>query len=138
MAWLDLHNRARVEQSISVRAVSDNTAQVGAIIDIEGFSGLEFIINLGTINDADATFAFTLEEGDDSGLSDTAAVAADNIQGSGDFQFDSDDSVRRVGYFGKKRFVRATITPSNNTSAADMSVSAVLYMAREMPTDENV
>ena len=32
------------------------------------------------------------------------------------FQFDDDNELRKIGYVGIKRYVRATITPSGNDS----------------------
>lgn len=124
----NLHNIHAVT-AIAPAAVSDNTAAVSAIIDLFGYSQCEFLINLGAIDDADATFAVTLEHGDDSGLSDAAAVTSANLQGTlaeAGFKFDSDNGVRRLGYLKSKRYVRLTVTPTNNASAATFGVTALL------------
>lgn len=125
----DLHNRIDVKRAISPVSVADNTAQVSQIIDRAGFMSVEFLILLGSIADADATFAVTLEEGDAANLSDAAAVNAADIIGTlalAGFQFDSDNACRKVGYKGKKRYLRLTITPTNNASAALLAACAVL------------
>ena len=70
----DMHNNIHPSGS-SVITVSDTTAIVSGIIDMQGFDALEFLIAAGTLVDADTTFAVLVEEGDDSGLSDAAAVA---------------------------------------------------------------
>ena len=133
----DLHNNIAPKSAISPVSVSDNTAQVGQIIDRQGFNSVEYIINIGSVADADATFAVLLEEGDASNLSDAVAVADKYLLGNkalAGFQFDSDNTVRKLGYIGTKRYTRLTITPTNNSSAALFSAVAVLGHPAVAPT----
>jgi len=109
--------------ALAVTTVSDNTAQVGAIIDTNDFESFTYYVLTDTLADADATFATTFREGDDSGLSDGTAVSTDDLVGNADFDFNDDDSIKQIGYVGKKRFVEMTITPSNNSSAATFPTS---------------
>jgi hypothetical protein len=125
----DLHNNVKALRAISPVSVADNTAQVSQIIDRQGFKSLEFLILIGAVADVDATFAVTIDHGDASNLSDAAAVPAAQLLGTlalAGFQFDSDDQTRKIGYVGIKRFVRLTITPSANASAALLAAVAVL------------
>lgn len=118
-------------------ALADNTAQVCAIIDRKGYESLTYLILVGTLADANATFAVTMEHGDDSGLSDTAAVAAPDFVGTlalANFQFDDDAEPRKIGYVGNKRYTRLTITPSGNTGDAPMAVIALLGNPQNSPT----
>jgi len=137
MKNLDLHNKLEFRRAISPVSVSDNTAQVSQIIDRQGFSGLEFALMLGSIADADTTFTVLVEDGADSGLSDAAAVADAQLLGTellAGFQFDDDNETRKIGYIGNKRYVRLTVTPANNASAALISAIAVLGGADDAPT----
>lgn len=103
--------------------VSDNTAQVSAILDCAQYDAVEVVVQTGVIADADVTFTATFEEGDDSGLSDAAAVAAADIVGSvPSLTFASDGLVKTFGYKGAKRYIRLTITPANNTGSAPLAV----------------
>jgi len=133
----DLMNMIDVKRAISPVSVADNTAQVSQIIDRQGYDSLTFLIALGSIADADATFAVTMDEGAVSNLSDASAVAAADIIGTttlAGFIFSDDDKCRKIGYKGNKRYVRLTITPSANASAALMSALAVLGSASIKPT----
>jgi len=133
----DLMNLIDVKTAISPVSVADNTAQVGNIIDRRGFQGLTFLFNIGSVADADATFAVTIQEGDQSNLSDAATVAAADLIGTtalAGFQFDSDNACRKLGYKGNKRYVRVTVTPSNNASAALFGCMAVLSDPAIAPT----
>lgn len=134
----DLMNRIDVKPVIYPSAgPSDNTAQVGQIIDRKGFDGVTYLIQTGTLADADATFTVLLEEGDAANLSDAAAVADADLIGTetlASFVFSDDNKVRKLGYKGAKRYTRLTITPANNAGAAPMSVVAVLSGAAIKPT----
>ena len=125
----DLMTSINVKRVIAPVSVADNTAQVGQIIDRQGYDSLTYLIALGAIADADATFTVLLEEGDQSSLSDATTVAAADLIGTAalaGFQFDSDNLCRKLGYKGAKRYTRMTITPVNNSAAALFGVVAVL------------
>ena len=135
----DLHSNIDVKRAISPVVVTDNTAQVSQILDMQGAAAAELLIAAGTLADADATFTVLMEHGDAANLSDAAAVPDKDLLGSetlASFQFDDDDEVRKIGYRGSKRYVRATITPANNTGNAP--ISAVWVQSRlsdAPPTD---
>lgn len=120
----DLANRIDLKRAISPVSVADNTAQVSQIFDMRGYSAVALAIALGSIADADATFTVLMEEGDASDLSDGSAVTDADLIGTealAGFQFDDDNECRKIGYVGSKRYIRATITPANNASAALLS-----------------
>ena len=133
----DLFNNITVARAIAPVSVSDNTAQVGSIIDRQGYGSLTFAIALGSLADADATFAVLVEHGDNSGLSDAATAAAGDLLGTAalaGFTFADDNATRKIGYRGAKRYVRLTITPANNASAALFSAVALLGHPYSAPT----
>lgn len=133
----DLHNHIHPLRAISPVSVADNTALVSQIIDLQGFNSLEFVIAGGSLADADATFTVLVEHGDDSGLTDAAAVPDAQLLGTeilSSFQFDDDNETRKIGYIGYKRYVRLTITPAGNASAALVSAVAVLGHPDIAPT----
>lgn len=133
----DLHNNINVKRVISPVSVADNTAQVGQIIDRQGFESLEYIIATGSLADADATFAVLLEESDAANMDGAAAVADADLLGTeaqAGFIFSDDDKVFKLGYKGHKRYTRLTITPSGNSGAAVLSAVAVLGHPANAPT----
>jgi hypothetical protein len=127
----DLMNNVDVRQAIApVAARTDNTAIVSSIIDVLGFDAMMFAISIGTNTDADVTFTVLVEEGDASNLSDAAAVADADLNGTealAGFQFDDDTEARKIGYRGSKRYVRLTITPANN-GAGNIFVAALAIL----------
>lgn len=132
----DMASNIKAVRAISPVSVADNTAAVSQIIDTANFNSLTFLIALGSIADADATFAILVEESADSGFSTSNAVADDDLIGTeagAVFQFDDDNECRKIGYIGSKRYVRLTITPSGNASAALLSAIALLGFGRSLP-----
>ena len=128
MSNKDLMNNIDVKRVISPVSVADNTAQVGQVIDGQGYGSVTYLIATGSIADADATFTVLLEECDTSGGTYTA-VADDDLLGTealAGFQYDDDNECRKLGYRGIKRYTRLTITPANNASAALVAAVAVL------------
>lgn len=129
MTSRSIHHDIQVKRAISPVSESGTTALVSQIIDTSGYDSLEFIIATGSIADADATFTVLVEDGDNSALSDNAAVGDDFLVGTeaeAAFTFADDNEVRKIGYKGSKRYVRLTITPVNNSSAAVICAVAVL------------
>lgn len=133
----DLHNNLDFRRAISPVSVADNTAVVSQIIDRRGYGGLELAIAVGAIADADATFTVLLEHGDIGNLSDAAAVPDEDLLGTealAAFIFSDDDKMRKIGYRGIKRYVRLTITPAANASAALLCAVAILGSPSVLPT----
>lgn len=132
----DLHSRIKVDKAIAPVVVTDNTAQVSSIIDLKGFDAAEFVIVTGNLADADATFAVTIDEGDDAALADAASVGANDLLGTtalASFTFADDNSTKKLGYRGSKRYIRLTITPSANTGNAPLAAVCVKSKAMAEP-----
>jgi hypothetical protein len=134
----DLMNRIHLVPVLAPSAgPSDNTAQVGAITNRQGFESLTYAIATGTLVDADATFVVLVEHGDAASLSDAAAVPDEQLVGTeilAAFTFTNDVACRKIGYVGNKQYVRITITPAANTGAAPMCVIAILGHPNQAPT----
>lgn len=134
----DLMNSINVTQLFPPKAaVTDNTAQVSAIIDTAGYESCTLVLDTGTLSDADATFAVTMEHGNDSALADTAVPAATDLIGTvalASFTFASDNKCFKLGYIGTQRYLRMTVTPSNNTGNLFLAGVAILGHAHNMPT----
>ena len=119
----DMHSTIAVRPVLAplAAAITNDTAQVGAIIDRQGFNSLTYVIATGTLADAGATFTVTMDHGNDPALSDAAAVTASDLVGTlaaTSFAETADGVCRKLGYIGNKRYSRLTITPAGNASAA--------------------
>ena len=127
----DLVNNIEPRRGVSpvATAQTDNTAIVSQIIDMRGFKSMVFLVLTGTLADAAFTTVALMEHGDDSGLSDAAAVPDANLDPTElvlAFDQADDDQVRKIGYVGEKRYVRLTITPSDNTGALPAAMVALM------------
>lgn len=136
----DLHNNITPKRGLSpVAAGTDNTPYVSEIVDTQGYDSVEFVILIGANTDANATFAVLFEDGDNSALSDNAAVDDAYLLGTealAAFTAASDDNeVRKIGYIGTKRYCRVTITPSGN-DAGNIFIAGVWLLGhpRTAPT----
>lgn len=92
------------------------------------YHSILFLIASGTLADAGAEFTALLEESDASNLSGSNAVADADLLGTealASFIQSDDNAVFKLGYRGYKRYVRLTVTPTNNASAAPIGVIAV-------------
>lgn len=124
----DLYSKLKVSRAISPSNTGDNTALVSQIIDMQGYKSLVFFIASGSLADAAATFTVLVEDGDVSNLSDGAAVADDYLSGTesaASLTQADDNTVKKIGYIGNKRYVRLTITPAGNAADAYLSAVAV-------------
>lgn len=135
--------RKQVKRVLSpVASAANDTAQVGQIIDHQGYDAATYVILTGSLPDADATFVVLLEESDAANMSGATAVAdADMVsqvngtapETAAGFQFDDDNEVRKLGYTGIKRYTRLTITPASNTSASLLAACCILEKAAHEP-----
>jgi len=132
----DLMNNINVKRVLSPASVADNTAQVGQVIDRQGYDSLTYLIATGSLGDAGAEFTALLEECDTSDGTFTA-VADANLLGTevlASFIQSDDDKCFKLGYVGEKRFTRLTITPTNNATASLLAAVAVLGHPELAPT----
>lgn len=121
--------------AFDIQTISSDTTTNGDIIDLQGFDSCTFLFQTGTVTDGDYTVL--IQEGDDSGLSDAAAVADADLtatEASVSFTADTDDNVvSKIGYIGSKRYVRFNVVSANTTSGAVVGAQAVLGDASFAP-----
>lgn len=137
----DSHSHLDLRRAISPVSVADNTAQVSQIIDTRGARSLMFAILTGSLADVDATFTVLVQHGDQANLSDAADVPDDMLLGTealAGFIFSDDDRCRKIGYRGDRRYVRLTITPAANASAALLAAVAILEPLYSPPANPPV
>lgn len=121
----DLHNNIDVRPAINPYDHATGDAVVTTEgVDLQGYGSVELAIQYGSIADSDVTFATVLYEADKSDFTDEAAVADVNLLGTEALAtplFSDDNEVFKLGYTGSCRYLRAKITPANNTGAILMA-----------------
>lgn len=126
----DLHNNLDFKQLFPPKAaVTDNTAQTSNIIDVRDCWMVELALILGTLSDADATFAVVLNESDDAAMAGANAVADEDLIGTEalmGFTFADDNLCKKLGYKGKKAYLQMVVTPTGNSGNLFMAGIALL------------
>lgn len=128
----DNHSNFKVVRAISPQTqTNSDTAIEGEIIDVSGYNSAEFFIAYGAMTDSDATVTVLLQESDNSDLSSPSSVSDDDLLGTeaeaGAAAATDDNTVKKLGYKGGKRYIKLTLTPSGNNSGA-LPVSAVCVL----------
>ncbi len=132
MSSIDMHTTIEPVVGLNTTSVTSASAEVGESIDTDGFESLEFIIQSGTLGE---TLTPLVEESDDD-FSTSNVVDSDFLLGTianATFTALEDDSVKRIGYVGKKQFVRLTLTPGG-TASCTFGAIAELGHSRTQPT----
>lgn len=129
--------RSDLQHSVGdIAIISTNTTTNGAIIDTADFeNGLMFAVLISLFTDG--VYDFTIEEGDDSGLSDAAAVSIDKLIGTlAALQLTAanveGDVLKTIGLFSNKRFVRINTVSTGVTTGATI-VTIVTERGEDMP-----
>lgn len=132
----DLHSKTKEFVALTSQTISTDTTTYGEIIDILGYESLEFFLLSGTLTDG--AYAVTLQQGDDSGLSDAADVpAAESLPDSIAFALTDDDEVKRIGTVGKKRYARLKIVSTGTSSGGVFAGVAVLSNPHHGPVADS-
>ncbi len=127
----DLYNNIEVRRGLSPQVQNNSSSPfVSEIIDMQGFKSLVWCILLGSLTDADMTAVVLMEHDDAGGFgtkTDVPDSQMDPTEAIAGFDFADDDTVRKIGYVGEKRYVRLTITPTSNDSG-DLSIGVMALM----------
>ena len=112
-----------ISNDITAR-LANNTQVNGAGVDMQGFDGCLFLLNLGTI---DAAVDMAIFRDDASNFPSPTAItnaAITQISATGDGFIVGVDVWRP-----SERFVRSRVTVGNGTTGAQLSVTAIRYRA---------
>lgn len=134
----DIFNALELKRAVSpAAATTDNTAWVSQILDLQGYGAVMLAIQLGALADADATFTVLLEHsdevtfgGEEEAVADADLLGTEALAG---FTFADDNECRKLGYKGSKRYLRATITPADNTGNAFLAAMWILGHIQDGP-----
>lgn len=136
----DLHNNSRVLRVISPVALTTVAGVSGKVIDRQGYGGVEFLCNYGSITATNATLTVVVKEGDATGSLTSVAdadllgtEAAAGIAAGARTSGTGKNVSKRVGYRGNKRYVTVNVS-STVTAATIVSVDALLHNPSNAPT----
>lgn len=139
----DLHNNARASRVIAPIAIGANATKTGAVIDRQGYGGVEFIASYGAVTTTGTIVTLVVKEGDatgsltsvaDADLLGTEALAGLPVQATARTSGVGKNVSKRVGYKGNKRYVSVDAISTGTTSVGCLSVTAVLHSPLNAPT----
>lgn len=130
----DLHNNVQQKLAIIPAAIGANATKTGAIIDRQGYGGVEFLVSYGSVTTTGSIVTLVMKEGDVTGT--LTSVADDDLLGTealasllaGARAAGTGKEVsKRVGYKGTKRYVQLSAVQTGVTSVGCVSATAVLF-----------
>ena len=129
-----IHHNISPAVAFNTAAIGTSTTTAGIVIDRQGYEGVEFVIQSGTLTDG--TYTPLVEHGDLVGLGDAVAVADAELLGTeaaAAFVAADDNAVQRVGYVGGKRYVRLSIVSAGVSTGGTISAVALRGPAHDLP-----
>lgn len=112
-----------IEQEITAR-LANNTQVNGTGVDMQGWDGVLFILNLGTIDAAVDMAAFRDDASNFPSATAITGAAITQISATGDGFVVGVDVYRP-----SERYVRARVTVASGTTGAQLSVTSIRYRA---------
>lgn len=122
----DMHNNMTPVVAMNMAAISTSTTTNGIIVDRQGYEALEFVVFSATITDG--TFTPLVEHSDAYDLSGSAAVPDAELFGTEAgiaFVAADDNTVKRIGYAGNKRYVRLSLVSSGVSTGGTLGAVAL-------------
>lgn len=136
----DLHSNIKQRLAIIPAAIGANATKTGAIIDRQGYGGVEFVIDYGSVTTTGSIVTLVMKEGDVTGT--LTSVADDDLLGTealasllaGARTAGTGKEVsKRIGYKGSKRYVQLNAVQTGTTSVGAISATAVLFNPEVAP-----
>ena len=130
MASYEQKTSLKALKALNIASIATNTTTAGSSIDTKGFESLTLFFELG--DRADGTFLPLVQDSDDNS---TFADVIDQflIGTEAEALLNTANTVKSIGYVGKKRYVKVSIVSSAVTSGATASATAILANAAKRP-----
>lgn len=135
MTSMDMHTKIDTSSGLNIQSIASDTTTNGIVIDTQNFESIEWLIFSGTITDG--TYTPVIEESDAANFSGATTVSTDFLLGTianATFAAADDNTVKRIGSVGKKRYQRLSITSAGTSSGGTLGAIRVLGNARHQPT----
>jgi len=137
----DLHNNIRTKTVITPTAIGANATKTGLVVDRQGYGGVEFVAEYGSVTTTGSVVTLVVKEGDVTGTLTSVAnadllgtevlaslAAGARVAGTGK------EVTKRVGYKGAKRYVSVDAVQTGVTSVGCVAVTAILHTPNNAPT----
>jgi hypothetical protein len=137
----DLQSVIKPMYCFTAAAGTTGTGMKGTVIDRKGYNGVEFLVQYGAWTSTTGTVTIRVEECDNSTTGNFTSVADADLLGTEALaglpaatRTDGvgDKVCKRIGYIGKKRYVRILEVPTG-TAAAVLSATCILHTPEVAP-----
>ena len=130
MASYEQKTSLKALKALNIASIATSTTTAGSSIDTKGFESLTLFVELGARTDG--TFLPLVQDSDDNS---TFADVVDTflIGTEAEASLNTANTVKSIGYVGKKRYVKLSIVSSAVTSGATVSATAILSNASKRP-----
>lgn len=140
MSSVDNHSDVKKVIALAPVVIATDTTTDGLVIDThqdDGYESVEFAIATGVLTDGN--YLALLEESDvvTFGGEENVVAAEHRLGALPNFADDTDDAaIARVGYIGKKRYVRLAIVSDTTTTGVVIAAIATLGNPKRGPVAE--
>lgn len=132
----DLSSNINVIPAFNYAQIATSTTTAGSIIDLAGYQSCTFVINSHTLTDG--TYTPLIHDGDNSSLTDAAAVSDDFLIGTEAAAASTvSNKTKRIGYVGNKRYVRLSLVSTSVSSGGYLSATVIKGMPAAAPTAQD-
>jgi hypothetical protein len=127
----DLHHNIKQSLAIIPAAIGTNATKAGPIIDRQGYGGVEFLIDYGSVTTTGTIVTALLKEGDVTGT--LTSVADDDMLGT-EALASLLAGARAAGTGkGNKRYVQLSLVQTGTTSVGAVAATAILHNPEVAP-----
>lgn len=131
----DLHSNIKQVLAVIPAAIGANATKTGAIIDRQGYGGVEFVIDYGSVTTTGTIVTTLVKEGDVTGTLTSVADAdllgtealASLLAATPRTAGTTKEVSKRIGYKGAKRYVQLSLVQTGVTSVGAVSATAILF-----------
>ncbi len=130
MSSYDKKSLLKVVKALNIAAITANTTTAGNSIDTKGFESITFSVELGARTDG--SFLPLIQDSDDN-VNFVDVVDQFLIGTEAEALLNSANTIKTIGYVGKKRYVKLSLVSSGVSSGATATATAILSDAYSNP-----
>jgi len=132
MAERDIKTAAAARIGLNFQTIASDTTTNGLVINMVGFESIFFSMQTGAVTSGDVSIL--IEDSKTGAFSGEEAEVSDDflIGTEDDTLLDTANTIVRIGYNGKKQFVRASVV-TNNSANLEVGMQAILSDAVSQP-----
>ena len=130
MSSYDKKSLLKVVKALNIVAITANTTTAGNSIDTKGFESITLSVELGARTDG--SFLPLIQDSDDN-VNFVDVVDQFLIGTEAEALLNSANTIKTIGYVGKKRYVRLSLVSSGVSSGATATATAILSDAYSNP-----